>query len=209
MFDQRYGMQPETYYHIYNHANGSENLYRSAENYRYFLQQWSKYVEPIASTYCYCLMPNHFHFLIRIRSEKEIARKLSTKYKDLTGFINLSGLISQKFSNLFNSYTKACNKMYERRGSLFNRPFQSKEITSEEYLTSIIHYIHHNPIHHGFCKQYEDRPHSSYHALISSLPTQLQREETLDWFGGIKAFEVFHKKNIRYPEEIILNQKTS
>lgn len=65
-------MQPDTFYHIFNHANGSENLFRSDENYRYFLQQWGKYIEAVAGTYAYCLMPNHIHFLIRTRSEEEM-----------------------------------------------------------------------------------------------------------------------------------------
>lgn len=94
-------MQPGTFYHIYNHANGFENLFQSDENYRFFLQQWNKYIEPVAELYAYCLMPNHFHVLIRTKNEEELL--------DLTGFRNLSGLkdtekiISQHFSNLFNS----------------------------------------------------------------------------------------------------------
>jgi hypothetical protein len=49
-------MEPETYYHIYNHANGDENLFRSSENYYFFLKQWAKDITPVADTYVYCLM---------------------------------------------------------------------------------------------------------------------------------------------------------
>jgi REP-associated tyrosine transposase len=188
-------MQPSTYYHIYNHANGSENLFRSEENYRYFLQQWGKYIEPIAHIYAYCLMPNHFHILIKTKSEKE--------FLDLTGFKNLSGLketekfISQHFSNLFNSYTKAYNKMYERRGSLWNRPFKAKEITSDSYLTNVIFYIHHNPVHHGFTEKIEDWPHSSYHSLLSKKDTKLKRQETIAWFGNKKELNRFHQQALK------------
>ena len=62
-------MQPEIFYHIYNHANGSENLFRVEDNYRFFLERWGKYVEPVANTYAYCLMPNHFHALIKVKEE--------------------------------------------------------------------------------------------------------------------------------------------
>ncbi len=65
-------MLPEKLYHIYNHANGAENPFREAENYRYFLKQWEKHIQPIADTLVYCLMPNHFHFLIKIRSQSEL-----------------------------------------------------------------------------------------------------------------------------------------
>lgn len=198
-------MQSATFYHIYNHANGSENLFRSAENYRYFLQQWSKYIEPIAGTYAYCLMPNHIHFLIRTKSEEEVlafAQLKNVNYqmehrKDLTGFKNLSGLfISKQFSNMFNAFAKAYNKQYNRKGSLFMRPFKSKEINSEEYLTAIVNYIHRNPIHHGFHSSLEAWPHSSYSTFLSNKPTKLQRDYILDWFNGVDDFKQFHHEQL-------------
>ncbi len=187
-------MLPEAYYHIYNHANGSENLFRSQENYRYFLQQWSKYINPVAATHAYCLMPNHFHALIRIRGERELQEVF--KVTDLTGFENLSGLISRSFSNLFNSYAKAYNKQYDRRGSLFNRPFKTKEITTERDLTTVTHYIHSNPVHHGFVQNIHQWKWSSYSALLSAKPTLLARNQTLSWFEGKDVFLAIHQHPI-------------
>lgn len=190
-------MHPSNFYHIYNHANGSENLFRSDENYRYFLQQWSKYVEPIADTYAYCLMPNHIHFLIRTKDETTMEETFGESVDQQTSKVseNLGGLISkrisQQFSNLFNSYTKSYNKMYDRRGSLFIPNFKRKPIVSDDYYTTVIHYIHHNPVHHGFTKQVCEWPHSSYHALISDKPTRLKRAEVLEWFGSKDAFIKF------------------
>ena len=65
-------MLTEKLYHIYNHANEAENLFREAENYRYFLKQWQKHIQPIANTLAYCLMLNHFHFLIKNRKQSEL-----------------------------------------------------------------------------------------------------------------------------------------
>lgn len=200
-------MQPETYYHIYNHANGSENLFRSSENYSFFLQQWTKYIEPIAGTYAYCLMPNHFHVLIRILDDCTVQKFARIRNPSLQGFETLEGLsttISHQFSHLFNSYTQAFNKMHKRRGSLFIPRFKRKEITTDDYLTKVIHYIHHNPIHHRFCKQYQHWLHSSFHALVCNKPTRLQRNAVLEWFGGKKEFLKFHDQNIIYPEQIKL-----
>ena len=73
-------MQPSTFYHIYSHANGSENLFHEADNYRFFLEKRAKYIEPVAATYAYCLMPNYIHFLI---STEELV--------NLTGLGDLSG----------------------------------------------------------------------------------------------------------------------
>lgn len=90
---------PDATYHIYNHINGEGQLFKTEENYRYFLELYKRYIAPVAETFCYCLMPNHFHFLIRIRSEREIveyfhASKRRLSAEDLTGFKNLSGLNS-------------------------------------------------------------------------------------------------------------------
>ena len=178
-------MQPSTFYYIYNCANGSENLYRSEENYHFFLRRWSKYIEPVADTYCYCLMPNHFHFLIKTKSQEEVEQTFG-KFET---FQKLSYRYSKQFANLFSSYTQSYNKMYNRRGSLFNPNFKAKEINSNAYFTNITHYIHHNPKHHGFANKIEEWPYSSYNSLRSQKTTKLQRDETLSWFGSKNEFE--------------------
>ncbi|MBD0287331.1 MAG: hypothetical protein ICV79_18180, partial [Flavisolibacter sp.] len=90
-------LEAEKVYHIYNQANGNENLFREERNYPFFLERYKTHLQPVARTYAWCLMPNHFHLMIRIRKEEEIVA-------DLTGFGNLSGLVSQRFSSLFNAY---------------------------------------------------------------------------------------------------------
>ena len=74
-------MEPGQSYHIYNHANGRENIFLEEENYRFFPQKYAKYLGGVVDTYAYCLMPNHFHLMVGVRS-------------DLSGFKNLTGLIS-------------------------------------------------------------------------------------------------------------------
>ncbi|MBS3914691.1 MAG: hypothetical protein KG003_09330 [Bacteroidetes bacterium] len=54
------------YYHIYNRCIDRKALFTKAENYRYFLRQFHKYISPVAETHAYCLLGNHFHFLIRV-----------------------------------------------------------------------------------------------------------------------------------------------
>lgn len=72
-------LPPQGIYHIYTHANGSDNLFREDENYRYFLRKYSEYIHPIAETFAYCLMPNHVHFMIRVRVEEEVLDFLKLK----------------------------------------------------------------------------------------------------------------------------------
>ena len=175
------------FYHIYNHAVGSENIFREPENYRYFLSQWKKYISPIADTSCYCLLPNHFHFLIRMKSKAELIQ---------FGTENLDKFFSQQFSNFFNSYAKAYNKRYERLGSLFLKPFRAKEVENEDYLSRLVFYIDHNPIHHGFESKIESWRYSSYLSILSNDQTFIQSEEIINWFGSRRDFIDFHRQPI-------------
>jgi len=182
-------------YHIYNRANGSENIFREARNYNYFLQQYAKHIEPIVDTYAYCLLKNHFHLLVRILPEEEARRLLnlapSKAYNP-----------TQSFSNFFDAYAKAYNKMYQRSGSLFQRPFGRILVTTNAYFANLIHYIHFNPQKHGFVADFREWEHSSYHTLRSEKPTALQRGFVLEQFNGRKGFDEFHQK--RHPEQPIV-----
>ena len=93
-------MQHSQYYHIYNRGNNGEVLFREQRNYSYFLNLYARYIKPVAETYAYCLMNNHFHLLVRIEDKDR------------------SYEASHAFANLFGTYTKAFNKAYQRTGSL-------------------------------------------------------------------------------------------
>lgn len=145
----------DTYYHIFNHANGEGNLFREARNYRCFLEKYHKHVGPVAETIAWCLMPNHFHLLVKIKSEAE-------------GLNDKLNFISKQFANFFSSYTQSFNKVCKRRGSLFIKNFKRKEIVTENYLSNLVMYIHLNPVHHGFSKQVWEWEWTSYDCFALS-----------------------------------------
>ena len=189
-------LEPDKVYHIWTHANGKDNLFRNKENYRYFLYKYKENIHPIVETFAYCLMPNHLHLMVRINNEMEVFRFLQKKKSNLKDFDDLGGFataISHQFSNLFNGYTQAYNKMHNRKGSLFTPNFPRKAIEDETYFTAVIAYIHNNPVYHGFSEKIKDWPHSSWHAYLSDKPTNISREEVLEWFGGKEAFIDFHQ----------------
>jgi putative transposase len=194
-------LEPEQFYHVFNHANGNDNIFRADKNYHFFLRLYSTHISGIVNTLAYCLMPNHFHFVIHIKSETELRNFYSKKKKPetLEASGTLQGLYklnSQQFSNLFNSYAQAFNKVYSRRGGLFISNFKRRKVTSNEYLLNLIQYVHDNPVHHGFVEMTEDWKYSSYHALFSKKKTMLARSETLDLFGGTAECREFHQKEI-------------
>ena len=188
-------------YHIYNCGNNGDNIFFEEKNYTYFLNKYAKHVAPFVDTFAYCLLKNHFHFLIRPKNRNEIVFDLlsqKSEFKNLKDFSEIENqknidnnrglhstehFISKKFSDLFNGYSKGMNKVYGRTGSLFENPFHRKLINHDKYLTTMVRYIHNNPVKHGFVTDISEYPHSSFHSLISSLPSKLAREETLAWFG--------------------------
>jgi putative transposase len=184
-------LQPGKYYHIYNRGINRENIFVAARNYPYFLELYAKYIEPVAETFAYCLMRNHFHLLVRIRETFEVSK--TSKVLEPT----------QQFSNLFNAYAKAINKTYGRTGSLFEGRFGRIQVTSQAYFTNLVTYIHRNPKKHGFVEDFREYPYSSYSAILTTKPTRLKRTDVLAWFGGQDTFRVLHQnepdtESIRY-----------
>lgn len=115
-----------------------------------------------------------------------------TKYptKDLTGLLSeskqdlsvLGNLVVLKFIHLINAYTKAHNKVYQRRGFHFTRSLTRKEITDNTHFTQVIHYIHTDPVHHGFVKKIHDLRWSSFCEIIQKESSLVKREEIINWF---------------------------
>lgn len=194
------------YYHIYNRGINGCNLFYANENYEYFLHLYDKYISQVADTFAWVLMRNHFHLLVRIKTEENIGfiqtpegRKDSSGLRNNLSESNRPESVlkkkykpSNQFGHLFNAYTKAINKRYHRTGSLFEHPFRRIQVTSVEHLKYLVYYIHHNPIHHGFCEHYLDYPWSSYLTIVSPKTTNLKRSEVLTWYRDDHNFRRFH-----------------
>lgn len=177
---------PDTFYHIYSRGNNKETIFKEQRNYNYFLNLWRKYVTPIADTYCYSLLPNHFHFLVKVKSEQELENIESYKTKnDL--------YLSKSFSNLLNAYSKSINKSIGRTGSLFEENYKRKQISSIAYCKNLTLYIHTNAEKHHLFANFREHKHHSYHSITTHAPTLLMRDMVLEWFGGLDEFEKAHE----------------
>jgi len=142
-------------FHVYNRTNNNELLFRSDHNRNFFLSRYRKYISYLADSFCWCLLSNHFHFLIRIKREKIIRNYLNQKpVKDQTiqekrfleNEINCSELVESAFKRMFQSYALAFNKCYRRKGNLFYKPFKRVSVNKESHFTQAKIYIHYNPV---------------------------------------------------------------
>jgi len=112
---------PNGYYHIYNRGSEKRTIFLSKKDYRNFLDRIEKNALKYAvDVLVYCLMPNHFHFLLHQKPEGSIQSCLHATEL---------------------GYAKFFNTKYERVGPLFQSRFKAKSIENDEYLLQLSAYI--------------------------------------------------------------------
>jgi len=130
------------YFHIYNRGNRKQNIFIEEKDYLNYLKRLRDYKDKYnIAVICYCLMPNHFHLLIRQDSDLPIYRFMHA---------------------LHTSYSMYFNKKYNKVGHMFQNRFKQKEISKDEYFSKVTSYIHFNPAKDGLVDRIEDYQWSSY-----------------------------------------------
>lgn len=132
------------FYHVYNQSNRKETIFRDIEDYLYFLGRIKKWVYPVGSILAYCIMPNHFHFLIEANIHSVEQRKL--------GALSTNEL-SNGFRIVQSQYAQFYNKKYASVGSVFRPKVKAKSLhdSNGDYLTDCFNYIHQNPLKAKLC----------------------------------------------------------
>ena len=208
-------LQPNSSYHIFNHANGFENIFTEDENYRFFIEKYQQYILPIAETYAYCLLPNHFHLVVRIR-RREVLEEVFRNFKS-TNFSKVQNFgkvevtdnmieyyISKQFANLFSCYTQSFNKVNKRRGSLFLKNFRREPIENKAYFLNAVIYTHRNPVHHAFCDRYTDWSYTSFCEIKERNSQIIEVDKLLRMFGGRESFIDLHEQSAnKFRESLI------
>ncbi len=194
-------------FHVYNRTNNKEKLFLNDENKFFFLKKYREIVSPFTDTICWSLLTNHFHLLIQIKGEADIILLLQSKLKNeltitekkfLEKKIAISELIEQTFKRFFQSYALSFNKVHNRKGNLFYRPFKRIQIETDAQFTMAIIYIHANALKHGLVKDFTKYQWSSWQTLISNQPTSLAREKIIEWFGTLEICIRTHKEMTIY-----------
>ena len=164
------------YYHIFNRGADKQNIFANEENYRYLLRLINKYSkEKEIAIVCYCLMPNHYHFLVC-----------------QMGIVPVSAFIS----GVFSAYAQAFNKQQGRRGILFESRFKHVPVTKQNYLVHLMRYIHLNPVTAHLVLHPEDWWFSDYR-----LWTRMVTDETLS-INNVQRVKAFRDElGIPEPDE--------
>jgi putative transposase len=157
--------EPNLPYHVYNRGNDKQQIFYTEANYIFFLQkikpEWKIYCEIL----CYCLMPNHFHFIL-------IPNEAGCKNITLSGKVTHMQNLSKAIGKTLSSYTKVLNIQKKTTGNLFQKKTKAKLLTGDssintrftkhDYLLTCFHYIHQNPQRAGLADNLKDWSYSSY-----------------------------------------------
>jgi putative transposase len=195
----------EAFFHIYNRTNNKELLFLSDEDRIIFMKRYEYYLSNFVETFCWCLLPNHFHFLIRIKSREDICVHLSRisqedlkeiEIKFLKGEESMENLITLEWDRFLVSYAMRFNKRHNRSGNLFYRTFKRVSVASKEQFQDVILYIHTNPCKHWISNEIETYAWSSFRSLIVPDIENSVQEKIMTVFNGIEHFKLAHSDKL-------------
>ena len=160
------------YYHIYNRGTGRGKIFFNPGNYEYLLRLVVKYYHKYGvAILVYCLMPNHYHFLLRQETDQPLSR-----------FINV----------LFNAYVQALNLQQDRKGTLFEGRFRHRRVDDWKYLSYLCRYIHRNPVRAQLVSHPEDWPYSNYREWVGLRDSVLKDDIFIqDHFPDAQDYRIF------------------
>ena len=171
---------PDICYHFYNRGNNRQAVFFEPDNYLYFLGGLKKYLVPVVKIVAYCLMPTHYHILVRVMLQTSEVFKTS----------EVSAQVSHAMQKFLISYTKAINKRFERVGSLFQGQFQAKPIQNYPHLLNLCIYMHANPVKDGLVVLPEDWIYSNYLEWLGQRDgTLVDREFIQENFGSPAEYQ--------------------
>jgi len=170
------------YYHIYNRGAGRQAIFLEERNYIYVLRLLKKVAaESGITVVAYCLLPNHYHWLLRQDGETP-AGKVPTR--------------------VFGSYTQAFNRAYDHSGTLFEGPYKAHLIDIEVHFVNLCSYIHLNAVHHDLVDTPDAWPYSNYLEWIDKRQgTLVDRDLIRVYFAAPRDYESFIQ-DMRHPHAI-------
>jgi putative transposase len=160
------------YYHLYNRGAHRRSIFIEDEDYRDFLARLRKNARIFRiALVAYCLMPNHFHLLVR--QDSDASAGTAVQYT-------------------CNGYAQSFNSRYDHNGTLFQGRFQRILVDNDEYLRHLCRYIHTNPVKDGFVPQPDLWPYSDYMDWIGvRRGTAVERDFIAGLFGSSEAYVRF------------------
>ena len=191
-------------YHVFNRGVEKRNIFLDEEDYTTLQSHLFKYLQPIekvAEKYpdtpvrlygknlseevelvAYCLMPNHFHLLLKQNTKDGVSKLLK---------------------RVTNAYTLYFNQKNDRIGGLMQGRFRAAGIDNESLFIHLVRYIHLNPVVSGLTQDLTSYRWSSYGDYLGQ-PAELpsSKSKVLSYFPSVGAFKGFHEDQIDYAKDL-------
>lgn len=186
---------PDSFYHLYNHGIGDELIFRSHDNFQFFISRMKMHLPPVMDVFTYSLLPNHFHLVVRTKPGAVIIRE----FKNKKGIEydrekhRLSDFIMTRLGHCLNSYAKSFNKVNKRMGGVFMANTKRTDLQGERGFMNAVLYAHKNAVHHGFTRKIGEWPYDGYNDLLTNRDTWLMRDEIFQRFGSREEFIRIHE----------------
>lgn len=162
---------PGILYHVIVRGNHRQKTFQNGRDYQTYLERLARYRRQFGITvYAYCLMPNHVHLLVETGSQP----------------------LSRFMQGLQQSYTQYFNRKHHKVGHLFQGRYKAIICDKDEYLLSLVRYIHLNPIRANIVQKFDEYPYSGHHNYLEGRASEvLEPEQVLDMLGGRAGYRRF------------------
>jgi REP element-mobilizing transposase RayT len=163
---------PNNYYHVYNRGANRADIFLNDKDYVFLLKQVKDHLKEFDVTaIVYCLMSNHYHFILRQNGKAKI---------------------NDFMQAVFFNYSSSFNTIHKHSGTLFEGPFQAILVDKNEYLLHLCRYIHRNPLEAGMVVKPEQWHYFNYAEFIGKRNgTLIDHEFVKINFGTPEAYEDF------------------
>jgi putative transposase len=181
------------YYHIFNRGVNRLTLFYEKRNYSYFLRLIDQFLSDYFNLLAYCLLPNHFHLVIKVKDE------ILFKGEVISDEESIGKIVTQQLKRLFVTYSMAINKQEHREGILFDPKYKRIEIEDNDYLMYAIYYTHFNPEKHNVSPSFRNYEYSSYKSICEGNKSLVDCDFVFKLFDDLDGFVTFH--NMLYEEK--------
>ena len=158
-------LRPGELYHIYNQGNNRIPIFFGRDNYLFFLKKMRKHLLCHCDILAWCLMPNHFHWLIKVHDDYQTFNQ-DAKIPDRDNNSPQVNPLNRGIAVLLSSYTRAINKSRQSSGSLFRSRTKARLLndvfSDDDYPLTCFLYIHQNPLRAHLVSKMENWEFSSY-----------------------------------------------
>ncbi len=190
-------------YHVYNLGVAKKNIFLNSDDYNIFLYYLNTYLLPLdkalarypdlplrlqirnlnkeVEILAYCLMPNHFHLLLKTKTRDGITKLLR---------------------QLTSAYTGYFNRKYDNEGPIMQGKYKSVRVTKDEQLIHVARYIHLNPTTAFLVDKPSDYKWSSHNEYLKEEQNLCSKNLVMGFFSSIEAYEKFVLDQKAYSQEL-------